>query len=105
MTLPLFESTFEPRTIVVDPPMTDAELEAFCLRSERVQIERTSEGVIHMHAPTGASLAMGTPKFCDSLPIGGLVTSAVEFLTRTRDSFCRMGLCSVRMLLMFCQSS
>ena len=35
------------RTLILDPPLTDAELEALCLANENVQIERTREGVIH----------------------------------------------------------
>lgn len=59
VTLPLFETTFEPRSLVIDPPMSDAELEALCLRSDNVQIERTSEGVIRMHAPAGGFTGNG----------------------------------------------
>jgi len=55
VTLPLFETTFEPRSLVVDLPMTDAELEEMCLRNETVQIERTSEGVIRLKPLEGAS--------------------------------------------------
>jgi hypothetical protein len=53
VTLTLFETSLEPRSLVVDPPMTDAELEMLCLRSDTVQIERTSEGVIRMNAEGG----------------------------------------------------
>lgn len=59
VTLPLFESSLEPRTLVVDPPMTDAELEALCLRSDNVQIERTGEGVIRVNPPTGGFTGNG----------------------------------------------
>jgi Uma2 family endonuclease len=52
-TLPRFEADMLPRSLVVDPPMTDAELEAFCLRNDVVQVERTSKGVIVMNPPTG----------------------------------------------------
>jgi Uma2 family endonuclease len=33
--------------------MTDAEFEAFCLRNDGFQVERTSEGAIRMNPPTG----------------------------------------------------
>ena len=34
------------RTLRVDPPMSDAELEAFCLANDVARIERTRKGVI-----------------------------------------------------------
>jgi Uma2 family endonuclease len=46
-----------PRSLVVDPPMSDAEFEAFCLQNDVVHLERTSEGVIRMNAPTGMDTA------------------------------------------------
>ncbi len=49
-----FEASLVPRNLVVDPPMSDAELEAFCARNQDVQIERTSDGVIRVNPPTGA---------------------------------------------------
>jgi Uma2 family endonuclease len=48
-TLPRFLVDMLPRSLVVDPPMTDAELEAFCGRNDLAQVERTSEGVIRMN--------------------------------------------------------
>lgn len=42
------------RTLVLVPPMTDAQLEEFCRLNDNVQIERTREGVIHMNPPAGA---------------------------------------------------
>jgi Uma2 family endonuclease len=52
-TLPRFEARTQPRTLVIDPPLSDAELEAFCLKNDGVQVERTSEGVLRMNPPTG----------------------------------------------------
>ena len=52
-TLPSFDVHTLPRKLVVDPPMSDAELEAFCLENDWVRIERTREGVIRMNPPTG----------------------------------------------------
>ena len=52
-TLPRFLVDMLPRSLVVDPPMTDAELEAFCLKNDNVRVERTAEGVLRMNAPTG----------------------------------------------------
>jgi Uma2 family endonuclease len=59
VSLTLFETSFESRSLTLDPPMTDAELEAFCLRSDTVQLERTSDGVIEMRAPTGGLTGNG----------------------------------------------
>jgi Uma2 family endonuclease len=53
-TIPRFETDLLPRSLAVEPPLSDAELEAFCLKNEDVQIERTSEGTIRMNPPTGA---------------------------------------------------
>jgi Uma2 family endonuclease len=41
------------RTLVLDPPLTDAELEELCRANDNVRIERTREGVIHMNPPAG----------------------------------------------------
>jgi Uma2 family endonuclease len=67
VTLPLFENTLEPRSLIIDPPMTDAELEALCLRSENVQIERTREGVICVNPPTGGLTGNGNSEIIRQL--------------------------------------
>ncbi|HEY0794453.1 MAG TPA: Uma2 family endonuclease [Acidisarcina sp.] len=52
-TLPQLEATMLPRNVVIDPPMSDADFEEFCLTNQNVQIERASDGVIRMNAPAG----------------------------------------------------
>jgi Uma2 family endonuclease len=52
-TLLRFETDSLPRSLAVDPPMSDEEFEAFCMRNDDVRIERTREGAIRMHPPTG----------------------------------------------------
>jgi Uma2 family endonuclease len=47
------------RTLVLDPPLTDAELEELCRANDSVQIERTREGVIHMNPPAGGLTGNG----------------------------------------------
>jgi Uma2 family endonuclease len=42
-----------PRRLVLDPPMTDAELFEFCQQNDILRVERTREGVIEMNAPAG----------------------------------------------------
>jgi Uma2 family endonuclease len=53
-TITPFEVDLLPRSLVVDPPMSDAELEVFCAANELFRIERTSDGVIWMNPPTGS---------------------------------------------------
>lgn len=48
-----------PRSLVIEPPMTDAELEAFCRLNDAAQVERTKEGVIHMNPPAGSLSSSG----------------------------------------------
>ena len=52
-TLLRFETDSLPRSLAVEPPMSDEEFEAFCMRNEDVRIERTREGAIRMNPPTG----------------------------------------------------
>jgi Uma2 family endonuclease len=52
-TLPRFDTIPLPRSLVVVPPLTDVEFEAFCLANDGLQIERTNEGAIDMNPPTG----------------------------------------------------
>jgi Uma2 family endonuclease len=52
-TLPRFETFSLPRSLTVEPPLTDAEFEAMCLKNDDVQYERTSEGAIRVNPPTG----------------------------------------------------
>jgi Uma2 family endonuclease len=53
-TLLRFETDSLPRSLSVEPPLSDQEFETFCLESEDVQIERTSKGTIRVNPPTGA---------------------------------------------------
>ena len=48
-----------PRSIVLDPPLTDAEFEAFCQLNDVKRIERTREGVIEMNPPAGGFTSFG----------------------------------------------
>jgi Uma2 family endonuclease len=53
------DATTVARSLVLDPPLTDAELEALCRENDNVQIERTREGVIHMNPPAGGFTSNG----------------------------------------------
>ena len=66
-TLVRFEASLVPRNLVIDPPMTDAELEAFCARNQDVQIERTRDGVIRVNPPTGLLTSDGNSEIIHQL--------------------------------------
>jgi Uma2 family endonuclease len=53
------DATTAARSLVLDPPLTDAELEALCRDNDNVQIERTREGVILMNPPAGGFTSSG----------------------------------------------
>lgn len=55
--LPIDAAT--PRSLIVDPPLTDAELEAVCAASEFFWFERTRDGEILMRPPAGCLAATG----------------------------------------------
>ena len=48
-----------PRSMVLDPPLTDAEFEALCAANDNIQFERTREGEILMHPPAGGITSHG----------------------------------------------
>jgi Uma2 family endonuclease len=53
-TLFRFELSPLPRSLAVDPPLSDAEFEALCFDNDGVQFERTREGAIRINPPSGA---------------------------------------------------
>jgi Uma2 family endonuclease len=48
-----------PRTLVADPPLTDAEFEALCAANDGVNFERTKDGEILMNPPAGGFTSEG----------------------------------------------
>jgi Uma2 family endonuclease len=49
-----------PRTLALDPPVTDAEFEALCREnSAHIRLERTKEGIVRMNPPTGGLTGSG----------------------------------------------
>jgi len=58
-----------PRSAVLDPPLTDAELEAVCIASEWFRLERTREGKILMHPPTGGLTSDGNSEITSQLRV------------------------------------
>ena len=63
-TLPRFEAHTLPRSLVVDPPMSDADFEAFCLANDDIQVERTNQGVIRMNPPAAGASSRGNFEIC-----------------------------------------
>ena len=62
--------TFDPaiaRTLRIEPPMTNAELEAFCSENDVARIERTREGVILMNPPAGFPSSSGNAEVVTQL--------------------------------------
>jgi Uma2 family endonuclease len=66
-TLPRFETYPLPRSLAVEPPLTDAEFEAMCLKNDGIQFERTSEGAIRMNPPTGMFTGDGNSEIIHQL--------------------------------------
>jgi Uma2 family endonuclease len=55
------------RTLVPDPPLSDAEFEALCHAFDTVQFERTKEGVILMNPPAGGFTGRGNAQIIGQL--------------------------------------
>jgi len=60
-------AAWSPRSLVLNPPMTDAELFEFCILNDVSRIERTREGVIHMNAPAGSISSDGNSEIITQL--------------------------------------
>jgi Uma2 family endonuclease len=58
-----------PRSLVLDPPLTDAEFEALCAANDWFRFERTREGEILMHPPAGAFTSAGNAEIIGQLYI------------------------------------
>jgi Uma2 family endonuclease len=56
-----------PRSLVLDPPLTDAEFEALCAANQLIYFERTREGEILMHSPTGGFTSSGNAEIVGQL--------------------------------------
>lgn len=62
MIAPILVDAETPRSLVLNPPLTDAEFEALCFSSEWFYFERTREGEILMHPPAGALTGGGNAR-------------------------------------------
>jgi Uma2 family endonuclease len=66
-TLLRFETDLLPRSFALDPPMSDEEFEAFCMRNDDVRIERTREGAIRMNPSAGILTGDGNAEIIHQL--------------------------------------
>ena len=58
-----------PRSAVLDPPLTDAELEALSIASDWFRLERSREGKILMHPPAGGLTSDGNAEITSQLRV------------------------------------
>ena len=56
-----------PRTLTLDPPVTDAEFEALCRENRDIRLERTKEGIVRMNPPTGGFTGSGNQEIAGQL--------------------------------------
>ena len=56
-----------PRSIVLNPPLSDEEFERLCERTEFALLERTREGTIQMNAPAGGMTSDGNSEITRQL--------------------------------------
>jgi Uma2 family endonuclease len=56
-----------PRSVVLDPPLSDAEFEALCAANDLIRFERTREGEILMNPPTGGFTSEGNAEIVSQL--------------------------------------
>lgn len=57
-----------PRTLALDPPVTDAEFEEMCRESGAIiRFERTKEGIVRMNPPTGGFTGNGNKEITRQL--------------------------------------
>lgn len=57
-----------PRTLALDPPVTDAEFEEMCRENvANIRLERTKEGIVRMNPPTGGFTGNGNKEITRQL--------------------------------------
>jgi Uma2 family endonuclease len=56
-----------PRRLVLDPPLTDAQFQELCASNDWFRYERTREGEILMHPPTGSITSDGNAEITGQL--------------------------------------
>jgi hypothetical protein len=88
-----------PRRLVLDPPMTDAELLVFCQQNDFARIERTREGVIEMNPLAGSYSGDGIRRSAISFAPGGSSMEAAGSMIPTPAFICPTARCLAPMLL------
>lgn len=56
-----------PRTVMLDPPLSEAEFETLCRENDDVQMERTKEGAVRMNPPAGGWTSSGNQEISRQL--------------------------------------
>jgi Uma2 family endonuclease len=56
-----------PRSLVLDPPLTDVQFQELCFANDWFRFERTREGEILMHPPTGGFTSEGNAEIIGQL--------------------------------------
>ena len=56
-----------PRTLALDPPVTEAEFEEMCRENTGIRLERTKEGTVRMNPPTGGFTGSGNQEIAAQL--------------------------------------
>lgn len=70
MFTPVIEIPAEtPRSILLEPPLSDAEFERLCERTESAILERTKEGAILVNAPAGGMTSDGNREITTQLSL------------------------------------
>jgi Uma2 family endonuclease len=70
MFTPVIEIPAEtPRSILLEPPLSDAEFEILCERTESAFLERTKEGAILVNAPAGGMTSDGNREITTQLSL------------------------------------
>ena len=58
-----------PRSLTLDPPLSDEEFERLCEQSDVASVERSKEGTILVNAPAGGSTSDGNREITTQLSI------------------------------------
>jgi Uma2 family endonuclease len=67
MSATLESPVLPPRSIVLDPPLSDEEFERLCDQTSLAFLERTKEGTIRMNAPAGGTTSSGNAEITRQL--------------------------------------
>jgi hypothetical protein len=86
-----------PRSIILDPPLSDEEFERLAERCDVGSIERTREGAILVNAPAGGATSSGNNEIGRHWETGGSSTGAGGSSTPAAVSFYPTAQSSIQM--------